>query len=244
MKLLFYYLFLGLLFLNCNAHSYLSSVTVNGMKDTACLRPLGTNSPISSVYSPDMMCGFLPRGAEPAKKKLVVAAGGTVGLQWNHDSTNPTDDIIAASHKGPCLAYLSGDNGKTFFKIWEIGYNNKTSEFCVTNPLLTNKGYLEVGIPADIAPGDYLLRAEIIALHSAYALGGVQPYVDCAELTITGTGKARPVGVTFPGAYQETDPGILINIYQNITEYIIPGPPVYKPANFTMIKQHDYKHKY
>lgn len=33
-----------------------------------------------------------------------------------------------------------------------------------------------------------------------------------------------PTGVSFPGAYSATDPGILINIYQTITSYTIPGP--------------------
>lgn len=37
--------------LQVNAHTYLSSVSINGVKQTNCLRPLGTNSPISSVTS-------------------------------------------------------------------------------------------------------------------------------------------------------------------------------------------------
>ena len=43
--------------------------------------------------------------------------------------------------------------------------------------MINNGGKLEFTIPTDIAPGNYLLRGEIIALHSAYNLDGAQPYV-------------------------------------------------------------------
>jgi len=149
-----------------------------------------------------------------------------VGLQWNHESAAPTDDIIDASHKGPCLVYLSADNGATWFKIYENGYNTTTLQFCVIT-LIANKGLLNITIPADIAPGNYLMRGEIIALHQAENIGGAQPYVDCSELTITGGGKATPAGVAIPGAYKDTDPGILFNIYNGFTSYPIPGPTLY-----------------
>jgi hypothetical protein len=60
---------------------------------------------------------------------------------------------------------------------------------------------VDVKIPADIAPGDYLLRAEVIALHVAGSVGGAQHYVSCYQLKITGGGTAKPSGVAFPGAY-------------------------------------------
>jgi len=206
----------------------LSSVTVYGDQETDCLRPLPNNSPVSSLTSPDMMCGALPQGAQPAKTKCNVTAGGTVGLQWNHNTTTPDDDIVDKSHVGPCLVYLSYDNGATFFKIYEDGYNNVTKEFCVTR-LIANKGYMTVTIPSDIAPGDYLMRAELIALH---VTGGPQPYVDCSELHITGNGDKKPAGVKFPGAYSESDPGLSINIYYPpFTTYVIPGPPVYESGS-------------
>jgi len=211
-----------------NGHTYLSSITINGEKETNCLRPLHTNSPVADITSPDMMCGVLPQGAQPALAKCNVTAGGTVGLQWNHNSPTPDDDIVDKSHVGPCLVYLSSDNGATFFKIYEDGYNNVTKEFCVTR-LIANKGYLQVKIPSDIASGDYLMRAELIALHQT---GSPQPYVDCSELHITGSGDNKPTGVKLPGAYSLTDPGLSINIYYPpFTSYVIPGPPVYESGS-------------
>lgn len=40
-------------------------------------------------------------------------------------------------------------------------------------------GRMNVKIPSDIAAGDYLLRAEVIALHVAGSSGGAQLYMSC-----------------------------------------------------------------
>ena len=40
-------------------------------------------------------------------------------------------------------------------------------------------GKMNVKIPSDIQAGDYLLRAEVIALHVASSLGGAQFYMSC-----------------------------------------------------------------
>ena len=52
-------------------------------------------------------------------------------------------------------------------------------------------------------------------------------YDPTQQITVTGGGSANPSGVTFPGAYNAADPGITINIYQNLQSYTIPGPAVY-----------------
>lgn len=86
---------------------------------------------------------------------------------------------------------------------------------------------VDVKIPTDIAPGDYLLRAEVIALHVAGSLNQAQFYASCYQITVAGSGSATPSGVLFPGAYKNTDPGILIDIHQKISTYVDPGPTVY-----------------
>jgi cellulase len=86
---------------------------------------------------------------------------------------------------------------------------------------------MSVPIPSDIASGDYLLRAEALALHTAGSSGGAQFYMTCYQLTISGSGTATPSGVLFPGAYKASDPGILVNIHAALSTYISPGPPVY-----------------
>lgn len=50
--------------------------------------------------------------------------------------------------------------------------------------------------------------------------------ISCAQITVTGgTGTANPSpSMTLPGAYHNTDPGLLINIYYPIpTNYTYPG---------------------
>jgi cellulase len=44
-------------------------------------------------------------------------------------------------------------------------------------------GKLDVKIPATLAAGDYLLRAEVIALHTAGSSGGAQFYMSCCKST-------------------------------------------------------------
>ena len=69
-------------------------------------------------------------------------------------------------------------------------------------------------IPPSTPAGDYLLRIEHIALHSASALNGAQFYISCAQIKVTGGGSGSPGPlVAFPGAYKATDPGIKVNIY-------------------------------
>ncbi|CAJ2512216.1 Uu.00g052310.m01.CDS01 [Anthostomella pinea] len=115
----------------------------------------------------------------------------------------------------------------SWFKIFEIGYDASTKTW--GNDLLNkNCGKQDVTIPADIAPGDYLLRAETIALHTASQANGAQFYMTCYQVTVTGGGSANPAGVKFPGAYNANDPGIKIDIWgSDFKEYTIPGPAVY-----------------
>jgi cellulase len=93
--------------------------------------------------------------------------------------------------------------------------------------LNSNCGNRSFTIPASIAPGAYLVQAEAIALHAAQTAGGAQFYMSCYQVNITGGGAASPPGVSLPGAYVATDPGILIDIYNPITNYVIPGPAVF-----------------
>jgi len=157
-----------------------------------------------------------------------------MAMIWHHNNNQASDDIIADSHKGPCLVYMAKSDtgrGTVWFKIAEEGYNTATKEWCATR-LRNTQGKWEFTLPTDISPGNYLLRMELIALHDGTQMYGSQPYVSCAELTVTGSGTVNPGSdflVSFPGAYSHTDAGILYNVYQNPQPaYPIPGPKVYK----------------
>ena len=63
----------------------------------------------------------------------------------------------------------------TRFKIQEDGYKNGQWG---TSTVITNGGLHYIDIPACVPDGQYLLRAEMIALHGAGSSGGAQLYVN------------------------------------------------------------------
>ncbi|OBT73677.1 hypothetical protein VF21_06221 [Pseudogymnoascus sp. 05NY08] len=176
--------------------------------------------------NPDIICHV---GATNAGTSITVAAGSTVELQWT-----PWPE----SHKGPVIDYLASCNGacesvdKTtlkFFKIGEEGLidgSNAPGNWA-SDKLIANSNTWVATIPADIAPGNYVLRHEIIALHSAYDANGAQNYPQCINLVVTGSGTAKPAGVAGTELYKSTDAGILIDIYKTLASYVIPGPALY-----------------
>jgi len=226
-----------------NAHCYFSSITVDSTvyKEGDCMRPHPDSQydyPISQLQrtngltSADMTCGWLPSASKAANKKCPVNPGSTVTLQWHYEMGLGAADtfFIDPSHKGPCIVYMAKSetgSGPVWFKIFEDGYDTVSKTFCVTR-MRQNGGKFSVKIPTDIAPGNYLLRGELIALHEGDQLYGAQPYVGCAEVTVGGSGTVNPAGVAIPGAYTANDAGIHFDIYSGkITSYPIPGPKLY-----------------
>lgn len=126
-------------------------------------------------------------------------------------------------------AATAGTSGLQWFKVAEQGLNNGV---WAVDDMIRNGGWHYFNMPTCVSPGDYLMRVELIALHSAGSQGGAQFYMECAQIRITGSGTNTGSNfVSFPGAYSATHPGILINIYDNTGKpngggkpYSIPGP--------------------
>lgn len=72
--------------------------------------------------------------------------------------------------------------------------------------MISGGGWHYFTLPSCIAAGQYLLRAEIIALHSAGSQGGAQFYMSCAQINVSGSGTKTGTALSFPGAYSATDP--------------------------------------
>ncbi|KAJ1726386.1 hypothetical protein LPJ72_006355, partial [Coemansia sp. Benny D160-2] len=222
-----------------NAHTYLSHVTLDGTKydEGVCIRPYPTNRnfPVKDPASTDLTCN-VGGVSSPAAKTCPVEAGSTITVEWHHDNDSASDDIIDASHEGPCLVYMapleSNGQGDVWFKIFEDGYDASSKQWCV-DKIRASGGKLDVTLPSDIKAGDYLLRTEVIALHEAdtdYATNsarGAQYYPNCAQISVSGGGSAEPQGYAIPGIYKTDSPGILFNLYSSYSSYPIPGPPVY-----------------
>lgn len=189
--------------------------------------------PGTAYGDPDIICA---RGATPAQTSAPIAAGDSVSLQWTE---------WPQSHHGPVLDYLAKCPGdcstvdKTtlkFFKIDGVGMTSTTGTppNFADDDMIKNNNTWTVKIPSDIAPGNYVLRHETIALHEANRDGGSQPYPQCINLQITGSGTANPDGVLGTALYKQSDPGILFNIYTQFTsttQYPVPGPPLYSGAS-------------
>jgi fructose-specific component phosphotransferase system IIB-like protein len=86
-------------------------------------------------------------------------------------------------------------------------------------------------IPSTLAPGNYLIRHEIIALHLAdQGPGKAEFYPSCSQLRVGGNQTGVPKEsdlVSIPGAYKDSDPGLDDKDVFNIdVSYVFPGPPV------------------
>ncbi|KAK4187212.1 glycosyl hydrolase family 61-domain-containing protein [Podospora australis] len=184
-----------------------------------------------SFASEDIICH---RNSKNAQGYAVVAAGDSISVQW---------DTWPESHHGPVIDYLAscGANGcssvdKTsleFFKIAESGLINgaQAPGKWASDVLIENNNSWMIKIPENIAPGNYVLRHEIIALHSGGDLNGAQNYPQCFNIQVTGSGTARPAGVKGTALYTPTDAGIRFNIYRSLDSYPIPGPALIAGAS-------------
>ena len=72
-------------------------------------------------------------------------------------------------------AATASTSGLKWFKVAEDGLDG-SGQWGVDR-MIRNNGWVEFALPRCIASGDYLLRAEIIALHSAGSQGGAQFYM-------------------------------------------------------------------
>ncbi|KAF6823384.1 glycosyl hydrolase family 61 [Colletotrichum musicola] len=173
--------------------------------------------------TPDIICH---KAATPAGGHVTVTAGTKIALKWN---TWPE------SHKGPVLDYLakcSGDcetvdkTSLNFFKITSGSLIDMSRQngFWADDVLMDNDFTWTVQIPASLAPGNYVLRHEIIALHSGGQANGAQAYPQCFNIKVTGGGSLAPAGVKGTELYKATDPGVLFNLYTTPLVYPVPGP--------------------
>ncbi|PMD64890.1 lytic polysaccharide monooxygenase [Hyaloscypha bicolor E] len=186
-----------------------------------CTRVPPSNSPVTTVTSGDIRCNV--GGSKGVTGICAAPAGGnmTVEMHAQPGDRSFSNQAIEGNHFGPVIVYMSKVTDATtdpgsgsWLKADEEGYNSTTKKWG-TDTLNSNCGHRSFTIPASISPGAYL------------SAGGAQLYMSCYQVNITGGGAASPAGVSFPGAYNATDPGILIDIYKPIIDYVIPGPAVF-----------------
>ncbi|KAG7095420.1 hypothetical protein E1B28_006169 [Marasmius oreades] len=209
-----------------NAHYTFPSLKVNGVITPAWVNVRKTNNynsrnPVIDVMSADFRCYNSETNA--GASTIQVAAGAQLGIQSDGTIYHPgVVNVYMAKATGDINSF-KGD-GAVWFKVHE-------------EPAVTDGGtsinwpsYNAPGItftvPKNLPSGQYLVRMEHIALHSASTFQGAQFYISCAQVEITGGGNGTPGPlVAIPGVYNGREPGILINIYYPIpATYQQPGP--------------------
>ena len=83
-------------------------------------------------------------------------------------------------------------------------------------------------IPECLPAGEYLLRIQQLGIHNPWPAGVPQFYISCAQVKVTGGGSGTPSPTgKIPGMFHETDPGYTANIYNQLTNYTVPGTAVW-----------------
>lgn len=181
-------------------------------------------------------------GHDPVEFVCPAPSGAKLTFEFRLWPDAQQPGALDPGHKGPCAVYVKRVDdmfadpaaGPGWFKIWEDGYDNKTQEWC-TDRLIRHDGLLSVDLPTGLAPGYYLVRPEILALHWAYK-GDPQFYLGCAQIFVQGgpAGAAalpQEHSVSIPGYVEADTPGLGFDIYKDpVPAYPIPGPRVYVPT--------------
>lgn len=194
----------------CQAHTIFVSLEADGVNSGVSqgIRTPEYDGPQTDVTSQYIACNGDPNPTKSTDKVITVTAGSTVTAVWRHTLTSGPEDVMDASHKGPTLAYMKKvtdaktdpGTGAGWFKIQEDGLS---SGVWGTERVIGNAGKQAITIPKCIANGQYLLRAEMIALHGASSYPGAQLYMECAQINVVGgTAAKSPSTVSFPGAYK------------------------------------------
>jgi len=181
-------------------------------------------NPVLSITDPAMTCN----GGTSAALSANIASGSTITAKWAQ-WTHQQGPVMVWMYKCPGAFTACDGKSALWFKIDQMG---------MTAPPLTGTSWgtavvyatLEwtSTIPAKLAPGNYLIRHELLALHQANA---PQWYMECAQLTVTGSGTEVPSGsylTAIPAYASANDPGVNIDIYSSTaTTYTSPGPAVW-----------------
>ncbi|TCD69815.1 hypothetical protein EIP91_006128 [Steccherinum ochraceum] len=198
---------------------------------TSIQREWDSYNPLTNPTDPALPCNANGASLGSGQQSATVPAGATVIAQWN-DWPHAIGPVMVymANCNGPCTS--ADTSSLEWFKIDEAGLlsgDYATGEWA-QGKLIDDGSTWTSTIPSSLAPGEYMLRHELLAIHTS---DQPQFYPECAQLILTGSGSAQPSGsylVKFPGAYQASDPGVTIDVYAtpDATNYTIPGPAVWQ----------------
>lgn len=122
-------------------------------------------------------------------------------------ATNSTQELLNGSRSTRLAKTIAviGSRSKS------VSSSHLSHACLVSCPYEVNGAVYNATLPKNLAPGQYLVRHEIIALHLAITKGKAEFYPSCQQLNVTGNGTGVPSSdelLSFPGAYSDDDPGI------------------------------------
>ncbi|KAF8205962.1 glycosyl hydrolase family 61-domain-containing protein [Mycena galopus ATCC 62051] len=208
----------------------------NAQPTGSITRQINSVDPVKGAANPYLNCGNDAQlasdiaDANPGDPMSFLWAGGDLS-RWPHN-IGPMLTYMTPCPDSDCTTYNSST--AKWFKIAEVGrIPGDAQGTWFQNFLFSADGVpANATLPDNIAPGPYLIRHEIIALHLATTLGGAEFYPSCSQIRVGGSGTGAPTQdelVNLPGAYSDTDPGILVPDVFNVgpvPSYTFPGPPV------------------
>ncbi|KAH6899131.1 glycoside hydrolase [Coprinopsis sp. MPI-PUGE-AT-0042] len=217
---------------SASAHYTFASLVVNGQVTTAWQYVRKTNNfqsngPVTDVNSQDFRCYNSQTRA--TAQTYSVNAGSRIGFNSPGSISHPstTNIYMARAPSGVDVANWDG-SGQVWFKVHEItAVTDGGRSISFPSNGMRN---IEFTIPSSLPSGQYLVRIENVALHSAQGAGGAQWYISCAQVNVQGGGSGNPGPlVSIPGVYNGREPGIMINIYYPVpSSYVQPGPAVWR----------------
>jgi len=221
-----------------SAHGYVQNLSIAGKTypgwlpfdspytspaTTSIVRKVPDDGPVTDVTSAAMACNQVTNA--PAALTADVNAGTDVKITWNRW---PDD------HKGPITVWMANcgasctnfnpSTGNVWFKIEEATLG--ADGLWPTDKLIANGLTWDATIPSGLKAGHYLLRMEILALHSA---GAPQFYPSCAQLNVKGSGSSTPSTSSLadlPGAYAKAGNAIYGDIWEQPKTWPLAGPAV------------------
>lgn len=212
-----------------------------------------SDAPLQIVNSTTMRCNSGgSSGTALGTQTLTVRAGAELGFKIASTFGHPgvQQVYVSKAPRGVSAADYDGSGG--WVKIYAASYRlSPNSTAASPEPAIDPQDGIvwatakmhsfRFPLPAELPEGEYLIRAEGLALHAAHKLDQAQFYVGCAQVIVESLGGTDSVGplVEFPGAYDKTSPGVLIpDFWTKIRNYTMPGPGLWPEGTEV---QHDVK---
>ncbi|KAI0383317.1 lytic polysaccharide monooxygenase [Hypomontagnella monticulosa] len=210
-----------------------------------------SNAPLTNVNSTDFRCNV---GASPSET-YTVHAGDELGFGISEHFGHPGIQQVYLSRAPEGIAAADYDGSGGWARIYSLTSaptNSSSSGSNDDEEVLTwathNIQSFRFALPASTPPGEYLLRAEGLALHAAHKWACAQFYVSCAQIKVVASSESPSdlverkgkdefdPQVKIPGVYRGDEPGVLIPVFWSfLTNYTAPGPALWPEGT---VEQH------